>query len=130
MPKVTKEIKGTGYLDRGTNANLSDPHFTSDDTILRMDTFTAWGSDALLVYLAAINAVTFALFCLDKARAVRGAWRIPEKVLLGCSAVGGAAGGLLGMRVAHHKTRKPLFYLGIPAMLVVQAALLAWLMQG
>lgn len=94
-----------------------------------MDTLVAWGSNALLAYLAAINVVTFALFCLDKARAVRGAWRIPEKVLLGCSAIGGAAGGLLGMRIAHHKTRKPLFYLGVPAMLVVQAALLAWLMQ-
>lgn len=95
-----------------------------------MDTLTAWGSDTLLAYLAAINATTFALFCLDKARAVRGAWRIPEKVLLGCSAVGGAAGGLLGMRVAHHKTRKPLFYLGVSAMLIVQTALLAWLTQG
>lgn len=95
-----------------------------------MDTLITWGSDALLAYLAAINAITFALFCLDKARAIRGTWRIPEKVLLGCSAVGGAAGGLLGMRVAHHKTRKPLFYLGVPVMLIVQAALLAWLMQG
>lgn len=95
-----------------------------------MDTLAAWGSNALLTYLVAINTVTFALFCLDKARAVRGAWRIPEKVLLGCSAVGGAAGGLLGMRVAHHKTRKPLFYLGVPAMLVVQAALLVWLIRG
>lgn len=97
---------------------------------MRMDTLTAWDSDALLAYLATINAITFALFCLDKARAVRGAWRIPEKVLLSCSAVGGAAGGLLGMRVAHHKTRKPPFYLGVPAMLIVQAALLAWLTQG
>lgn len=97
---------------------------------MRMDTLITWGLDALLAYLAAINAITFALFCLDKARAIRGAWRIPEKVLLGCSAVGGAAGGLLGMRVAHHKTRKPLFYLGVPVMLIVQAALLAWLMQG
>lgn len=95
-----------------------------------MDTLTAWDSDALLAYLAAINAITFALFCLDKARAVRGAWRIPEKVLLSCSAVGSAAGGLLGMRIAHHKTRKPPFYLGVPAMLIVQAALLAWLTQG
>lgn len=95
-----------------------------------MDTITAWGSNAPLTYLVAINAVTFALFCLDKARAVRGAWRIPEKVLLGCSAIGGAAGGLLGMRIAHHKTRKPLFYLGVPAMLVAQAGLLAWMARG
>lgn len=83
-----------------------------------MDTLTAWGSDTLLAYLAAINAITFALFCLDKARAVRGAWRIPEKVLLGCSAVGGAAGGLLGMRVAHHKTRNPCSIWGFPPCLL------------
>lgn len=95
-----------------------------------MDTLATWGSNALLTYLVAINAVTFALFCLDKAKAVRGAWRIPEKVLLGCSAFGGAAGGLLGMRIAHHKTRKPLFYLGVPAMLVAQAGLLAWMARG
>jgi uncharacterized membrane protein YsdA (DUF1294 family) len=94
-----------------------------------MSTVATWGIDALLAYLAIVNVATFALFCVDKARATRGAWRIPERVLLGCSAAGGALGGLVGMRVAHHKTRKPLFYLGVPAMLVAQAALLAWLFQ-
>ncbi|MGN0075994.1 MAG: DUF1294 domain-containing protein [Parafannyhessea sp.] len=94
-----------------------------------MSTFATWGTDALLAYLAFINAVTLALFCVDKARATCGAWRIPERVLLGCSAAGGALGGLVGMRVAHHKTRKPLFYLSVPAMLVAQVALLVWLFQ-
>lgn len=76
----------------------------------------------LACYLVAINAATFAVFCIDKRRAVAGAWRIPERVLLGLSAAGGAAGGVLGMRMAHHKTRKWYFALGLPVMLAAQLA--------
>ncbi len=86
---------------------------------------------ALVAYLAGINLLTFLLFCVDKRRARRGAWRIPEKTLLGFSAAGGAAGGLLAMHVAHHKTRKPVFKFGVPALLVAWiAGLLAIYLRG
>lgn len=83
--------------------------------------------NVLVAYLVIVNAITFALFCDDKGRARSGRWRIPERVLLGACAVGGALGGLVGMRVAHHKTRKPRFAWGVPALLVLQVMLLAWL---
>lgn len=75
-------------------------------------------------YLAAVNLAALILFALDKRRAIRGGWRIPEKTLMTVCSLFGAAGGLIGMRLFRHKTRKPLFYLGVPALLAVQAALL------
>lgn len=81
---------------------------------------------ALTVYLIVINIVTFVAFCVDKRRAMRHEWRIPEKTLLGLSLVGGAFGGIVAMRAVHHKTRKPRFYLGLPLMLAGQVALIAW----
>ena len=77
---------------------------------------------APIAYLACINLFTFCLFCSDKRRARLGAWRIPERVLLGCSAAGGALGGLLAMHVAHHKTRKPVFAVGVPVLLAIWVA--------
>ena len=67
----------------------------------------------LLIYgilLAVISAVAFILYGADKGRAKRGAWRIPEKVLLGFSFFGGAPGGVLGMLAFRHKTRHWYFW--------------------
>ncbi len=59
----------------------------------------------------AISFVTMALYGTDKVKAVNGAWRIPEKVLLLFSFFGGALGGTLGMFLFRHKTQHPIFYL-------------------
>lgn len=74
--------------------------------------------------LLALNLLAFCLMGIDKRRAVRGRWRIPERTLLLSCACFGALGGLLAMRVFHHKTRHARFAWGVPAMLMVQAALL------
>ncbi len=50
------------------------------------------------------------LYGADKRKAVRGVWRIPEKVLLGISLLGGAVGGILGMTLFRHKTRHAAFW--------------------
>ncbi len=63
-----------------------------------------------LIYLLLINPVTFVLYGIDKRRAKRNAWRIPEKVLLGSSLLGGAVGGLLAMQLLRHKTKHWYFY--------------------
>ena len=76
----------------------------------------------LMVYLGLINGITLILFGLDKRRAIRQKRRIPIVTLLGCSFVGGALGGLMGMYMFRHKTRKDYFTLGLPLMLVMQAA--------
>ena len=80
-----------------------------------------------LVLTCCMSLVSFVLFGMDKRRARRGEWRIPERTLLTCCALFGAAGGLCGMRAFHHKTRHKKFAYGVPALLVVQAALLALL---
>ena len=81
---------------------------------------------ALYAYLAAANVITALLYGADKAKARRGAWRIPERVLLGCGICGGALGALLGMRLCHHKTRHWYFTAINTAALLAWAALLAY----
>ena len=75
--------------------------------------------------LAVINLAAFALYGVDKARARRGAWRIRESTLLGAAACFGALGALLGMQLFRHKTKHRAFALGVPALLIVQVAILA-----
>ena len=75
-------------------------------------------------YLAAVNLAAFALYGIDKYKARRGLWRIPESVLLFAAAAGGSAGALLGMYVFHHKTKKPRFFIGVPVMLLLHLMLL------
>lgn len=85
-----------------------------------------WGT-VLLVWLAAINLVTFAVYGIDKAKAKRGAWRVPEKTLFLLPLLGGSLGALLGMRVFRHKTKHWYFVWGIPLILLAQIALAVWL---
>lgn len=85
-------------------------------------------SPIVFIALAAMNALTFALYGIDKSRARRGAWRIRESTLLGTAACFGALGALLGMYVFHHKTKHRAFALGVLALLLVQAVLLAALL--
>lgn len=80
----------------------------------------------LYAYLAAANVITALLYGADKTKARRGAWRIPERVLLGCGICGGALGALLGMRLFHHKTRHWYFTAINTAALLAWAALLAY----
>ena len=76
--------------------------------------------EAIAIYLAAINVITFIMFGADKARAVKGRWRISEAALILAALLGGSIGALAGMRVFHHKTRHRKFTVGIPVILVLQ----------
>lgn len=71
------------------------------------------------VAIAAMTAITFILFAADKSKAKRGAWRIPEAVLLGCSFLLGGVGGLLGMYCLRHKTKHMRFVLLVPLFAVI-----------
>ena len=73
----------------------------------------------LTIYLLSINALAFLLMLIDKQKARRHRWRIPEAVLLGSAALGGSGGALLGMVLCHHKTRKPKFYVTVPLLLAL-----------
>ncbi|MBR7092532.1 MAG: DUF1294 domain-containing protein [Clostridia bacterium] len=81
----------------------------------------------LLGVAAAVSLLLLAVMGVDKRRARLHRWRVPEKVLFLLALCGGGAGGLLGMLLFRHKTRKPAFVLGFPAIFLVQAALLFWL---
>ncbi|MGL5540685.1 MAG: DUF1294 domain-containing protein [Erysipelotrichaceae bacterium] len=85
--------------------------------------------DNIFWILLALNGVSFLLYGLDKRKAIHNQWRIPEKTLLGFSLLG-PIGGLMGMRFFHHKTRKPLFQVGVPLFVVVQTVLLILLFKG
>ena len=79
----------------------------------------------VVAVLIVMNLVTFALMGIDKRRAQRGAWRISEKALFLTTACFGGLGGVMGMRLFHHKTKHWYFRLFFPAMLVVQIVILA-----
>ncbi|MBR6339549.1 MAG: DUF1294 domain-containing protein [Alloprevotella sp.] len=76
----------------------------------------------LLCYLAAINAVAFIAYGIDKWKAKRGQWRIAETTLLLLAALGGSLGAWLGMKVWHHKTQHKKFRYGIPLIIFLQLA--------
>lgn len=84
-------------------------------------------TQCLLWYLAAVNVVTFTVYGIDKRKARRGAWRIPEKTLFLLPLLGGSVGALLGMKVFRHKTKHWYFVWGIPAILLAQLTLTVWL---
>ncbi len=77
----------------------------------------------LAIYLVIINALSMLLMLIDKIKAKKKLWRIPERVLLGVSAIGGSVGGLLGMKLFRHKTQHPQFSIGIPVMLALHIVL-------
>ena len=83
------------------------------------------------LWLLLMSAVTFFLMGLDKHLARRRCRRIPERVLLGWAAAGGAFGGVLAMRLFRHKTLHRRFAVGMPVMLAVQLLLGAaiWFLQ-
>lgn len=77
----------------------------------------------LIYYLLGINLLTFFVYGIDKWKAKRDRWRIPEATLLMLAALGGSVGALLGMSVFHHKTKHKKFLIGVPLILLAQLAL-------
>lgn len=75
--------------------------------------------------LALTNLAAFIMMGIDKHKAVRDVRRISERTLLTACGLFAAPGGLIGMHVFHHKTRKLKFKLGVPLMLIAQAAVIA-----
>ena len=80
-------------------------------------------------YLILINAIGLWIMLLDKQKARRGSWRIPEATLMGITLLGGSIGMFLGMHLFRHKTRHPKFVIGIPLILILQIVAAIWLLQ-
>ena len=81
----------------------------------------------ILIYLAIINIIGFALMGIDKKRSIRGAWRISESSLFLAAVLGGSIGSILGMRIFRHKTKHWYFKYGMPAILILQVAAIIFL---
>ena len=74
----------------------------------------------LLVYLLLVNAAGFLLMLVDKIKAKRNLWRIPEATLISVAAIGGSIGAIAGMNLFRHKTKHAKFYIGLPVILALQ----------
>lgn len=83
----------------------------------------------LCLYLLIINALGLLIMLADKEKAKKHLWRIPESTLLTVAALGGSVGCYAGMRLFHHKTRKPKFYIGIPVIFAVQVLVAGYFLR-
>lgn len=83
----------------------------------------------LSVYLVSVNLITLLAFGIDKFLAVRRRRRIRIVTLLGLSFLGGSIGGLVGMYAFRHKTKKDYFAFGIPLILMMQMALIFYVIN-
>ena len=80
----------------------------------------------VLIYLLIVNVIGFCSMGLDKRKARKNQWRIPEATLFAIAFLGGSLGSVLGMHVFHHKTRHWYFRYGMPLILVLQLAAAAF----
>ena len=78
-------------------------------------------------YILGINVIAFLVYGIDKLKAKRGKWRIPESTLLLLAAIGVSLGAWFGMKEWHHKTMHKTFQYGAPLLLFLQLALGAYL---
>ena len=75
------------------------------------------------IYLGVVNIIGFSMMGIDKNRARRKAWRIPEAQFFLVALIGGSIGTTVGMYVFRHKTKHWYFAVGMPVILAVQIAL-------
>lgn len=80
------------------------------------------GAKIFILYLILINVAAFLLMGIDKRRAVRHRWRIPERTLFLSALLLGSIGANLGMQVFRHKTKHKSFVFGMPLILIIQMA--------
>ena len=74
----------------------------------------------IVVYLLVVNLISFTVMGVDKSKARKRSWRIPESTLFVLALIGGSIGSIAGMHLFHHKTRHWYFLYGMPAILIIQ----------
>lgn len=89
---------------------------------------TVW--EVMAIYLIIINIIGLVLMGIDKSRAKRRAFRIPEATLFSVAIFGGSVGSILGMYLFRHKTRHLKFTIGMPIILLIQIVLVLFVMFG
>lgn len=84
--------------------------------------------EIIAIYLVAINILGFVLMGVDKWKAKSRKWRIPEASLFFVAILGGSVGSIIGIYTFRHKTKHKKFTIGMPIILVIQVALVIWLL--
>ena len=79
------------------------------------------------LYLGFINIIAIIICLTDKLKAKSGGWRISEKTLFTVSLIGGSIGMYVTMQIIRHKTKHKRFMIGLPIIIILQAALILWL---
>ena len=80
-------------------------------------------------FIAILNVITFLIYAIDKWKAKKNRWRIPESILLLLAVLGGSIGALMGMKIWHHKPMHKKFKYGIPLIMILQIGMLLYLWQ-
>ena len=84
----------------------------------------------IIIYLIIINLIGFLAMYIDKQKAKKGAWRIPENTLFVITALGGGIGTIGGMYTFRHKTKKLKFTIGLPTILICEVLLVLYLVYN
>jgi len=82
----------------------------------------------ILIYILSINLIGILIMLIDKKKAIKGSWRIPEKSLLIVALLGGSIGTMIGMYWFRHKTKKLRFIIGFPVILITEIVLITYLL--
>lgn len=80
--------------------------------------------NVIIIYFILINVVTFFAMLIDKKKAQHGSWRIKEGTLFGLVLAGGGIGGIVGIYLFRHKTKKISFTIGFPTILILEVILI------
>ncbi len=83
----------------------------------------------LIWYLLVVNVLTFVVYGIDKWKARRERWRVPEATLLVLAAAGGSVGAWVAMQLFRHKTQKKKFRYGVPVLFVLQLAAVVYFLE-
>ncbi len=116
---IKSQIAVPGNIQNGINIqyflHMNNPPiwYTYSMSVLRL----------IISYLIIVNMIGFALMGIDKRRAIRRSFRIPEATLFLVAVIGGSLGSILGMYTFRHKTRHRIFTIGMPIILIIQIAI-------
>ena len=83
----------------------------------------------ITTYFLIINIITLLTMYIDKSKAKKGKWRVKESTLFILVLLGGGIGGILGMQVFKHKTKKLKFVIGFPLILIFEILILIYFLQ-
>ena len=86
-------------------------------------------SELIAYYILGINVIVFIIYGIDKLKAKKGKWRIPENALLLLAIIGGSIGAWMGIKVWHHKTLHKKFKYGIPLIVIAQIAIVVYIFR-